>query len=266
MAQTVFNRYEKKYLLPMDLYMILRKLLKPYMAEDHYGLHTICNLYFDTDNYDLIRRSIEKPKYKEKLRIRSYGIPKADTRVYLEIKKKYKRVVNKRRISLPLIEAYDFVENGVTPKTLFFDPDTDPDTAAYETEQIVKEIDFFIHRYKLTRGTFLAYDRIALFEKEGDFRVTFDRNIRSRTQNANLVYGDKGKLLLPADYCLMETKVMGATPKWFSEILSELCLYPTSFSKYGNVFKQDVFGADCTEQLLHRFENWEVVLEEKKGA
>ena len=266
MAQSVFNRYEKKYLLPMDLYMILRKLLKPYMAEDQYGLHTICNLYFDTPNYDLIRRSIEKPKYKEKLRIRSYGVPKADSRVYLEIKKKYQRVVNKRRISLPLIEAYDFIENGKRPKTLFFDKDTDPATAAFEAEQIVKEIEFFIQRYDLTRGTFLAYDRIALFGKQEDFRVTFDRNIRSRTQNANLVYGDKGTHLLPKDYCLMETKVSGATPKWFSELLSELSLYPTSFSKYGNVFKQDVFGIDCTEPLYHRLQNWEVVRLEKKGA
>lgn len=242
MAQTVFNRYEKKYLIPEEIYAEFRSRLRPYMQEDQYGLHTICNIYYDTPQYDLIRRSIEKPVYKEKLRLRSYGIPTLDTPVFLEIKKKYEKVVNKRRIQLPLWQAYDYVEKGIRP---------DMDS------QILREIDFFLYRYPLQRGLYLAYDRIALFEKKNpDFRVTFDHNIRSRSVNMGLEQGDQGKPLLPDRYYLMESKVLGATPLWFTQILSDLSIYPVSFSKYGNIYKAAHDHFDLDEMLVHRTENW----------
>lgn len=242
MAQTVFNRYEKKYLIPRDIYLKLCERLEPYMSIDQYGLHTICNLYYDTANYDLIRCSIEKPIYKEKLRLRSYGIPTLDSIVFLEIKKKYNKIVNKRRIQLTLQESYDYVENGIKPSI---------------NNQISNEIDFFLQRYSLKRSMYIAYDRIALFQKNNpDFRVTFDQNIRSRKSDMGLENGDKGTLLLPSDYYLMESKILGSTPLWFTHILSDLNIYPVSFSKYGNIYKTqyDMFHAD--ELMIHRTENW----------
>ncbi|QUO33256.1 polyphosphate polymerase domain-containing protein [Faecalicatena sp. Marseille-Q4148] len=223
MAQTVFNRYEKKYLMPETVYEELRTQLKPYMEEDQYGLHTICNIYYDTPDDLLIRRSIEKPKYKEKLRLRSYGIPGLDSKVFLEIKKKYRKVVNKRRIELTLQEAYDYVEKGIHPNM---------------EGQIINEIDFFLKRYPLEKSLYLAYDRIALFGKEdSQFRITFDQNIRSRRNFVGLENGDWGELLLPKGFYLMESKIMGATPLWFTKLLSDLDIYSTSFSKYGNIYK-----------------------------
>lgn len=243
MAQTVFNRYEKKYLMPEEIYEELRYRLKPYMEEDKYGLHTICNIYYDTKDALLIRRSIEKPKYKEKLRLRSYGIPNLDSHVFLEIKKKYRKVVNKRRIELTLKEAYDYVERGIRPNL---------------EGQILNEIDFFLKRYPLEKSLYLAYDRIALFGKDdSQFRITFDQNIRSRRVFMGLENGDKGELLLPEHYYLMESKIMGATPLWFTKILSELNLYPTSFSKYGNIYKQEMGEFHFEEMMVHRNENWD---------
>ena len=249
MAQTVFNRYEKKYLMPEDIYLELRERLKPYMSVDQYGLHTICNIYYDTEQYDLIRRSIEKPVYKEKLRLRSYGIPSLDDTVFLEIKKKYNKVVNKRRIPLTLQEAYDYVEKGIRPD---------------HPSQILNEIDFFLQRYSLKRGIYLAYDRIALFQKDDpDFRVTFDQNIRSRQLNMGLEEGDAGQALLPSGYYLMESKVMGATPLWFAHILSDLDIYSVSFSKYGNIYKDRYHMFHPEEALTHRFENWKELRRKK---
>ncbi len=225
-----------------DIYLELRKRLEPYMSVDQYGLHTICNIYYDTQDYDLIRRSIEKPVYKEKLRLRSYGIPSLDSTVFLEIKKKYNKIVNKRRIPLTLKEAYDYVERGITPNNHC---------------QILNEIDFFLHRYSLKRGVYLAYDRIALFQKDNpDFRVTFDQNIRSRQVDTGLEKGDKGKKLLPSSYYLMESKVMGATPLWFAHILSDLSIYPVSFSKYGNIYKTQYGMFHPEELMIHQIENW----------
>ena len=261
MTQTVFNRYEKKYLLTGDVYLRLRKALASHMQEDAYGVHTICNLYFDTEDRMLIRRSVEKPPYKEKLRIRSYGVPEENGKVFLEIKKKYRRVVNKRRIALPLKDAMLFVEKRALPAHIFFDKTAlqeDPDRVRFETTQILKELIQFQKRYDLTNGTFIAYDRLALSGKQDGFRVTFDKNIRYRTRMVNLSNGDYGTHILPEGCRLMETKVMGATPLWFSELLSGLQIYPTSFSKYGNVYRKETADFDYMDLMKHRVENWEM--------
>lgn len=264
MAQSVFNRYEKKYLMTEEVYGLLRGRLANRLKVDDYGEHTICNVYYDTENDMLIRRSIAKPKYKEKLRIRSYGIPEQNGKVFLEIKKKYRRIVNKRRIALPLDEAIDFAEKGIAPRHLIIDKKElakDAQKVAFETQQITKEIQSFVNRYQLARATFLAYDRIALFDPEDkDFRVTFDKNIRSRDTFVSPAYGDFGKLLLPQGFHLMETKVMGATPKWFADILTELAIYPVSFSKYGNVYRKERLNVNCAQQMTHRLENWDNLL------
>ena len=241
MAQTVFNRYEKKYLMTSAVYHKLRQRLEPYMEADRYGLHTICNIYFDTPDDLLIRRSIEKPVYKEKLRLRSYGVPGPDSKVFLEIKKKYAKVVNKRRVQLRLAEAYAYLEQGARPE---------------QENQILREIDFFLGRYPLQRRLYLAYDRVALFGREDpDFRLTFDTRIRSRRLDLGLEQGDRGRLLLPEDCVLMESKVMGATPLWFTGILSEMGLYPVSFSKYGNIYKRELRAWDLSPRLVR---GWEI--------
>jgi hypothetical protein len=242
MAIFVFNRYEKKYLMPQAIYQRLRERLVPYMQVDEYGLHTICNIYYDTADQLLIRRSIEKPPYKEKLRLRSYGIPTAESTVFVEIKKKYQDVVNKRRIALTLQQAYDYLDRGVRP------PAEGP---------ILRELDCLLERYPLHRGLFLAYDRVAMVGREDpEFRVTFDRRIRSRRTDLALERGDGGELLLPEGWALMETKVLGATPLWFTRILSELALYPVSFSKYGSIYCREQGGAEPLAALRHREENW----------
>lgn len=99
--QTVFKRYELKYILTAEQKEKVLHAMEPYMVPDQYGRTVIRNIYFDTDDYRLIRRSIEKPAYKEKLRIRSYSQAEPDSTVFVELKKKYKKVVYKRRISLP---------------------------------------------------------------------------------------------------------------------------------------------------------------------
>ena len=253
MAQLVFNRYEKKYLMPEAIYQLLRARLSRYMETDSYGLHTICNIYYDTADDLLIRRSLEHPVYKEKLRVRSYGVPDEDSQVFVEIKKKYKGIVNKRRVQMRLPEAMNYL---------------DGETSQPEGSQINQEIDFFLKRYRLLPRLYLAYDRVALFGKEDpEFRVTFDRRIRYRREAVRLEAGDQGEYLLPEGWVLMESKIQGAAPLWFSQLLSELSLYQTSFSKYGNIYRKEHGAWNPKEMMLHRFENWNHLLinEEKKG-
>ena len=224
--QKVFNRYEKKFLLDEDTYIRFKEELDTYMEEDEYGIHTIRNIYYDTPTNELIRASIEGPKYKEKFRVRCYGAPSYDSMCFLEIKKKYKGLVNKRRVAIPMEEAEKYLITGELP--------TNPN-------QIFKEIDYFFSHYTLEPKRYIAYDRLAMFGREDpDFRVTFDINIRSRTTNLTLYSDENNSYLLEPGQRLMEVKISAAMPLWFARLLSKYQIYPTSFSKYGNFYKKQL--------------------------
>lgn len=213
MAKYIFDRVEKKYVISEKQYKELIKRLEGKMRLDKCGFSTICNIYFDTDNYELIRTSLEKPTYKEKIRLRSYGVPDINSKVFLEIKKKYKGVVNKRRIELTLQDAYDYIGKGIVK----------------ENTQIMREIDYCFKRYKLKPAVYLAYDRYA-YEgiEDKEFRVTFDFNIRSREHDLRLEKGDYGNFLSNEQIYIMEVKTLGSIPMWFVKILSDLQIYPHS--------------------------------------
>lgn len=236
MAIEVFNRVEKKYLISEDVFGKFYEEISSYMEYDNYckgGTHySINNIYYDTENHALIRASIEKPVYKEKLRLRSYGIPTPDRLVFLEIKKKYKGVVNKRRTKLKLSQAYDFVNDGLVPTE-----------GEYINHQVVKELDYFIKFYEPKPQLFLAYDRVAMFCREdNDLRITFDKNIRTRRENLRLEFGDEGEQLLDKGQVLVEIKTPTSIPLWLTEILTRLEIRNISFSKYGTEYKQFILN------------------------
>ncbi len=223
--QTIFKRYELKYMLTYEQKEEILKAMAPYMKMDKYGHSLICNIYFDTDNYRLIRHSIEKPRYKEKLRIRSYGRANENSTVFVELKKKYKHVVYKRRVSLPEKKAMDWI-CGVRHCGI--------DT------QIVREIDYFLNYYEtLHPALFLSYEREAYYSNDGsDFRVTFDENIQCRQDRLSLEEGPQGIPILEENKLLMEIKCSGGIPMWMAHALSQARLYKTSFSKYGTTYRK----------------------------
>lgn len=223
-AQTVFKRYEMKYFLTTSQMELLKQELQPYMEADAWGKSTIMNIYFDTPNDLLIRHSLEKPAYKEKLRLRSYTVPHSDTTVFLEIKKKYNGVVYKRRIGASYLEIMNYLEHG----------------ASFLETQIMHEIDYFRQFYQgLAPHVFLSYDREAYFGKtDASFRITFDRNILWRNDHLLLEDGNYGNPLLPEDLVILEIKTTGGMPLWLSHFLRNEQLQKGSFSKYGSVYLQ----------------------------
>lgn len=224
----IFKRSERKYLLTEEQYHGLWALVSGYLVEDEYGHSTICNIYYDTTDYELIRASIEKPVYKEKLRLRSYGVPMDDSTVFIEIKKKYNGIVYKRRIGLPLSEAVRSLERG------FVEP-------APGQEQITSEINYFMQRYHnpLIPALYLAYDRDAFRGVEDtELRLTFDCDIRSRQDHLSLLEGTEGEKFFEQGEVLLEIKTIGAYPLWLVHAMEELQIYPASFSKYGNIYKR----------------------------
>ena len=226
--QTVFERTEKKYIINAKQRRQLLEKIEEYIKPDEYGESTICSLYFDTDDYRLIRNSIEKPVYKEKLRLRSYSTPKQDSKVFLELKKKYKGIVYKRRISLPLCVATDWICTK---------------NSHPHNSQIVKEIDYFMQYYETLHPTvFLSYEREAYYSIDGsDFRVTFDENILCRQTDLSLETNAYGTPILDSGLSLMEIKCSGGIPLWMAHLLSEEHIYKTSYSKYGTAYQTLIF-------------------------
>lgn len=220
--QMTFKRYEIKYMLTTEQFSAIKNTFSQYMIADKHGNNTICSLYYDTPDFLLIRRSIEHPDYKEKLRLRSYGVAKSETPVFVELKKKYKKVVYKRRILLPEQEAMLYLSSGQIK----------------QTSQITKEIDYFMQFYKnLKPAMLLSYSREAFYAKDNhEFRITFDSDILWRNYDLCLTKGIYGTPILEPGKILMEIKTANAIPLWLVDLLSKHHIYKTSFSKYGTAY------------------------------
>ncbi|KGK87712.1 polyphosphate polymerase domain-containing protein [Clostridium sp. HMP27] len=232
MAIDVFKRHEVKYLIDKSIYEEIQGRLLKYMELDEYNrnheLYTISNIYLDTKDNHLIRTSLSKPRYKEKLRIRAYGIPERNEKIYFEVKKKVAGVGSKRRTKLKLNEAYEFVYTKEKPEI-----------KDYMNKQVINEIQYMLKMYDLEPKVYVAYERKALFCKENrDIRITFDTNIRTRRYDLRLESGDHGESLVDDDKWLMEIKVGSSMPLWLSQMLSEYKIFKTSFSKYGKEYEK----------------------------
>lgn len=229
---SVFQRYEKKFLLSKDQYLRLLKTVQRHMRFDPYCLggntYHLRNVYYDTVDHQLISLSLLKPDFKEKLRIRKYGVQGDGTElVYLEVKRKIQGIVTKRRAALSLKEI-----------DLFMKDKTIPHRENYFDQQILKELLYMTQIYDLKKAVFIEYDRLAFIDKvDSEFRVTFDHRIFTRYDSFDFEDRKRGLPLLPDDSVLMEVKVGEAMPYWFAKALARLTIYLNSFSKYGKAYE-----------------------------
>lgn len=236
--QNTFKRYELKYLLTLEQKNAITNAMRQYMALDKYGRTVIRNLYFDTDSYRLIRHSLEHPVYKEKLRIRSYGLIPEDGQCFVELKKKYDHIVYKRRLTMPQNATLCWLAG---------------DTSLVPNCQIGQEIEYFRQYYGFLHPTvFLSYAREAWYSLDGsDFRVTFDDDILCRQDNLSLSKEPGGTSLLLEGKVLMEIKTSGGIPLWMTHFLTENHIFKTSFSKYGTAYETLIYPQHCP--LSHGF-------------
>lgn len=225
-AIIVMKRYEVKYILTKEQAEYLVDALKGHMEVDQYGKTSIASLYYDTVSFRLIRTSIEKPEFKEKVRLRSYGLATPGKPVFLELKRKAYGIVYKRRV----VTSFDDV-------TRFFNGESN----IFANGQIAKEITYFRDYYgTLIPACLIIYDRVAYFEPNGDLRLTIDYNPRYRLDNLNLDTSMDGISLLNEGEAILEIKVQDAIPLWLSSILDKGKIYKGSFSKYGEAYKQQI--------------------------
>jgi hypothetical protein len=225
MANNTFERVEEKYLLDTVQYKAVLAGLRGRMQPDLFGRSTISSIYYDTPDYRLIRASLEKPDYKEKLRVRAYGRTTPESQVFIELKKKFDGVVYKRRVGLPLAEANALLDGKPVPAN----------------SQVIREIRYFLRFYNPIPSALLSYRRVAYTGAEEGLRITFDDGIRFRTSAMSLTAGAWGEELLPPGTTLMEIKAPGAIPLWLCDLLNQNGVYPTSFSKYGVCYRDFLY-------------------------
>lgn len=236
-TKLTFKRYEKKYLLSAEKFEMLWQRMEQYIEPDDFFKSTVCSIYYDDDEYSLIRHSIEKPVYKEKLRVRSYNVPRADGKVFVELKKKFEGIVYKRRVPMSAQEAEAYLSG---------------EKAAPVDSQMIHEIDWFMHENHPVPKVFIACDRLAYRAKDNrELRITFDRNIRWRETDLHLTSGCFGEPLLEAGQVLMEIKIPGAAPLWLANMLSELEIFPQGYSKYGDCYKHKILEKYLNGVIFH---------------
>ena len=225
MFQLTFKRYEIKYLLTNEQRERLRVLMERYMVPDEWGPSTVCNVYYDTSSHLLVRRSAEHPDYKEKVRVRCYDEQNPGDPVFVELKKKYDGVVYKRRCTMDAQRAQALLAGRGEPQT-----------------QIERELDFTCRRYGgLEPSFFIAYDREAFYAADDhEFRMTFDRRVRSRTRDLSLTRPGDAEQFLDDDLNLLEVKAGGAVPMWLVEFFSGEGIRKVSFSKVGMAWQREL--------------------------
>ncbi len=235
-VQTVFARSEIKYLVTREQRERITEAVSSFMKPDEFGKSVICSLYYDTPDWLLIRRSLDAPVYKEKLRLRSYGAAKPGGAVYAEIKKKYDGVVYKRRLAMTLEESTDLrakaaAGDGITSR----------------------ELSFFLSRYSALRpAMFISSEREAFYDiNDHEFRMTFDENVCARMTDLSLEQGAGGDVILGGDHMLMELKAGGAVPLYMARVLSAEGLFRASFSKYGEAYRRLVLSPAGLPDRIH---------------
>lgn len=227
-AQLTFKRYEKKYMIEPEQYVAFRAALDEHIKPDRFFESTVCSIYYDTDDYSLIRNSIEKPVYKEKLRLRSYNVPDSEGEAFVELKGKFKGLVYKRRVMMKAREAMEYLAGEIP--------------SPYEG-QVVREVDWFLKTNPVSPKVYIACDRQAYVAKDDEaLRITFDKNIRWRDTQLDLCAGSHGQNILPPGFVLMELKIPGACPMWLARMLSEHKLFPAGFSKYGTCYRENLIN------------------------
>jgi len=221
-VESIFKRHEAKYLITEAQATALMPTLSRHMVRGKFDAYLVQNLYYDTENWDVVRRSIEKPVYKEKMRLRCYGLPEPESKLFLELKKKYKGIVYKRRIGFP---GTKLSASGLQ------------DFVAGENSQISRELTSYLEAHPVCERMYISHYRQAFTgREEKGLRITFDTDLRYRLEDLDFAEPRRGTLILPPGQIIMEIKTPGGMPLWLTRALSAHKIYPTSFSKYGTCY------------------------------
>lgn len=248
MALEIFKRKEQKYLITVEQYREMLARLSPYMRPDkngNDGKYTVTSLYFESPDYKIYYETKNKLKYRQKLRLRVYDEADERSTAFFEVKQKHKKVVNKRRLLLPVTEANRYLQNNI-----------DAPLGDYETtnEQVMREIHYFRQFYQLQPEMVVSYDRHALHGiNDSELRITYDFNLRCRNDDLHVEHGSFGEYFIDPNLVVLEVKVNDSVPLWLTRILQDLQCEQRSASKFCTSLEmlkgEELFIPTATQEL-----------------
>ncbi|MBQ2660242.1 polyphosphate polymerase domain-containing protein [Candidatus Saccharibacteria bacterium] len=242
-AGKVFRRVEKKYLISKEEKDLILKLIKKHVRKNKYFQSTVCSIYFDTKNDDLIIKQVDKPldkaSFREKVRLRSYNVPKMEDYIFFELKTKHRegkdKLSDKRRFQFLLKDYYDWEKGRATLEEI-----AKRKIEKTNDVQVARELEYIIKYLNLAPKILIACERESYEGKEDkQLRLTFDDGLRYRSKDLKLEKGANGKKFFEGEKnIIMEIKAAGGMPLWLVEALNKLKAYPQPFSKYGKIYQQ----------------------------
>lgn len=234
-----FERKEKKYVLDEETLARFMQLVGDRFGDDQYAHSTISSLYYDTPQFSMINRSIEKPLYKEKLRIRCYDVPSDEAGVFVELKKKFKGIVYKRRIRMSIEGGQAYLEGTPYSAASLLGSALEAKDMDMIKQQNIREIDACLSRHgNIAPAIMIIVERHSIRSNDGsNIRITFDRNARWRAHNLRFDEGFQGTPIFSDDTVIMEVKALGTYPLWLVHALDQVGAYPVSCSKVGLAYK-----------------------------
>jgi hypothetical protein len=195
-----FNRFELKYLVPVEQAAEIRDELAERMDRDLHspvGGYGVWSLYLDgvTD---------ESP-------------------VCVEIKQRVNRVTQKRRITLPYGVARQLCDGREMVRH------------SAKESAFIQEVLELVVRLNLQPTAITGYQREALVGRDADtgLRVTFDRRIRGRDRDFHFgTPTPENRFTIPPHMSIMEIKVNERTPYWITDLTARRSLNLIRVSKY----------------------------------
>ena len=244
-----FERKEIKYLLTPMQYIQFRALAEGHMVPAEYPEGDVCSVYYDTPDDTLINRSIAGGKYKEKLRVRSYGASNPESPVFVEIKKKFKGITYKRRVNCTLAAAKAFLQGMDYEQAVQQWPLASAEAQAASTStqslQIAGEIAWMRDHYEgLAPKMEVRTHRLSFVDSENpELRITFDANVAWQKADETAAHS-----MFPHGERILEVKCGNAFPMWLVAALNECGARPQSVSKYGRAYQASMADAQVVAQ------------------
>lgn len=223
-----------KYELTYGQYSQLRKVGYSHLVEAPAGVHGLSALYFDTDDFELIREFQTDGPYQELFRMRTSEVLMKESLVSMEIIKRFEGRASQRHVLIPYVNAQSYLL----------------DYRQYVNEQsieaqISREIEYLVGGKSLAPKVVISSDRLIMnCTKKVPLEVEFDFNIRWRTSDFDLRKGNYGEFVDPTLNVLMTIKSDGSYPGWFSELLQQLDVQPSTFSSLMVTYQEHLFNKE----------------------
>lgn len=200
--------------------------------------YRVCSLYLDTLDLMGYTERLAEARIRNRVRVRTYGLPGDVAPVFLEAKRKLHRNVVKHRIRVGDTQAWAQGDE-IRPWRKAVHDHGDPRGFARRWLDAVEHVDMrAVCHVTYVRETWV----------QGRCRLTIDHDLRAQAwPDPRMLQAHAGTPLLPPGWIVLELKFNGAEPVWMRQLVMKLRLMSEPVSKFALGVVRTVRGAPATE-------------------